>query len=560
VLSAGEKPELSEPPSRRRWLWVSPITRRILAVNMLALVVLVAGILYLDEYKENLINAELTALATQAEMFAVALSEGADAQTTSGHYQVSKISNQMVRRLVQTTGTRARLFRADGSLIADSRRLMGAGRMVHIEELPPPQEPEDPQGVLSRALDIFDRVAGKLTGAQKYPRYHEKPRQHARDYGEAVAALRGEYVKAVRAINRDQLLLSVAVPVQRYKQVLGALLLTKDSKHIDDAVYDTRLDILQVFVVALAITIMLSVYLAGSIARPLRRLAAAAERVRHDHSRRHQIPDMADRKDEISELAATLKDMTEALWSRMDAIEGFAADVAHEIKNPLTSLRSAVETTARIKDPEQQLKLMDIIKEDVARLDRLISDISDASRLDAELSRAEVEPTDLAAMLPTLADIYGSTAKNGLQIQVVRDDGGDAFPVDGIEDRLAQVFRNLITNAMTFSPPGGAIVMTASREGGGLRATLNPNANKGCILVTVDDEGPGIPDGNEAKIFERFYTERAEAEKFGTHSGLGLSISKQIIEAHGGTITATNRLGDDGSVLGARFSVRLPAA
>jgi len=533
------------PMTRRRQRLLSPITRRILAINILALGFLGAGILYLDEYKENLIETELAGLVTQAEMFAVALSEGAVARTPSGQYRVSEIPNQMVRRLVQTTGVRARLFGLDGRLVADSRRLVGSGGIVSIEVLPPPEDRESP---LSQAFDLFEHAADHISGAKHYPAYTENPRQHARDYIEVMAALSGDYVKTVRALDRDHLMLTVAVPVQRYKQVLGGLLVTKDSKDIDDAIYETRRDILQVFAVALALTVLLSIYLAGTIARPLRRLALAAERVRHDHSRRYRIPDMADRDDEIGELAATLNDMTDALWQRMDAIDRFAADVAHEIKNPLTSLRSAVETTARLKDPLQQQKLMGIIQEDVGRLDRLISDISEASRLDAELSRAESEPTDIAGMLATLADIQNTTHDpSGPRVVVVRTDSSDPLMVSGIESRLAQVFRNLITNAATFSPNGGVISITISTE---------PHE----VCIDVDDEGPGIPLGNEAKIFQRFYTERAESEKFGTHSGLGLSISQQIIEAHRGEIRAGNRFDALGSVLGARFMVRLPLA
>ena len=532
-----------KPPSRRRDRWVSPITRRILAINVVALALLVAGILYLDEYKDNLIDAELTALATQAEMFAVALSEAPVTELATGQYRVSELSNQMVLRLVKTTGTRARLFDGAGRLLADSRRLNGAGSAIVIQELPPPEEAES---LLERGFELFDRVAAELFGAPNYPIYRERANQHGRDYPEVVASLNGNYVKVVRALDRDRLMLGVAVPVQRYKQVLGGLLLTKDSADIDAAVFETRRQILQVFLVALAVTIMLSVYLAGTIARPLRQLAAAAERVRRDHSRRHKIPEMGGRDDEIGELAATLKDMTEALWLRMDAIEAFAADVAHEIKNPLTSLRSAVETTARLKDPEQQRKLMTIIEEDVTRLDRLISDISDASRLDAELSRAETGRIDLAGMLETLADIHNST---GASDHAVRIEGLHNRPitVDGMESRLAQVFRNLIANAASFSPEGGAITVTLAKEAGRAR-------------IDVDDQGPGIPAGKEAAIFDRFYSQRPETEKFGTHSGLGLSISKQIVDAHEGSITAENRLGPDGAVIGARFRVELPLA
>ena len=535
----------ASPVSRRRQRLLSPITRRILAINILALGFLGAGILYLDEYKENLIETELAGLVTQAEMFAVALSEGAVTRTPSGQYRVSEIPNQMVRRLVQTTGVRARLFGLDGRLVADSRRLVGAGGIVSIEVLPPPKDSESP---LSRAFDLFENAADHISGAKRYSAYTENPRQHARDYIEVMTALSGDPVKAVRALNRDHLMLAVAVPVQRYKQVLGGLLVTKDSKDIDEAIYETRRNILQVFAIALALTVLLSIYLAGTIARPLRRLALAAERVRHDHSQRYRIPDMADRDDEIGELAATLTDMTDALWKRMDAIDRFAADVAHEIKNPLTSLRSAVETTARLKNPSQQQKLMNIIQEDVGRLDRLISDISEASRLDAELSRAESEPTDIAGMLATLADIQNTTrSPTGPRVIVTRTDGAGPLMVSGVESRLAQVFRNLISNAVTFSPNGSVIAVTISYK---------PHE----VCIDVDDEGPGIPPGNEEKIFQRFYTERAESEKFGIHSGLGLSISQQIIEAHRGELRASNRCDAAGSVLGARFMVRLPLA
>lgn len=538
------KAKAKNRPKRRYRLGVrSAITRRILAVNVLALGILVAGILYLDEYKQNLIEAELSSLATQAEMFAVALSEGAVAETASGQYRVSSISKQMVRRLVKTTGTRARLFRQDGKLVADSRRLAEGGRTIEIEVLPPPEEASS---WLSRAFDLFDRVIGLFTTRRQLPRYHENSLQRATDYPEAIAALNGDYVKAVRRGDKEGLVLSVAVPVQRYKQVLGTLMLTKGSQSIDEALYEVRRNILEVFAVAIAVTVLLSIYLASTIARPLNKLAAAAERVRHDFGRQHEIPDMSGRRDEIGKLAETLREMTEALWARMDATERFAADVAHEIKNPLTSLRSAVETAARLKDPDQQRKLMGIIEEDVGRLDRLISDISDASRLDAELSRTQFEPVDIAAMLSTLADMHSSLKDNSPEIRLERTDDGDQdLIVMGMDGRLAQVFQNLLTNAVSFSPENGKILITLTQE-------------EGSVLIYVDDDGPGIPEGQQEKIFDRFYTERPQSEQFGRHSGLGLNISKQIIDAHEGTIRAGNRTSVDGQVLGARFTIRLP--
>jgi two-component system sensor histidine kinase ChvG len=305
--------------------------------------------------------------------------------------------------------------------------------------------------------------------------------------------------------------------------------------------------ILQVFGISLLVTVLLSLYLAGTIARPIRRLALAAEQVRQGHGRQSVIPDMGARGDEIGELSSALREMTEALHGRMDAIEAFAADVAHEIKNPLTSLRSAVETAARVTDPVKQQKLLAIIQDDVQRLDRLISDISDASRIDAELSRAISAPVDLGSMLETLADVYQTTgsAPEGVHFAIDLPEDSD-LRVLGIEGRLVQVIRNLMANALSFSPQGGTIRMAGRREGN-------------LAIVEIEDDGPGIPENKLEAIFDRFYTERPQGEKFGTHSGLGLAISKQIIDAHRGTIRAENRRDAAGRVSGARFIVSIPA-
>ncbi|HEX3064651.1 MAG TPA: HAMP domain-containing sensor histidine kinase, partial [Dongiaceae bacterium] len=294
-----------------------------------------------------------------------------------------------------------------------------------------------------------------------------------------------------------------------------------------------------------AVTILLSLYLAGTIARPVHRLAEAAERVRRGKGRQLEIPDFTRRGDEIGDLSGVLREMTEALWARMDAIEHFAADVAHEIKNPLSSLRSAVETVARMEDPAQQRKLMAIILDDVQRLDRLISDISDASRVDAELSRADKVPADIGRLLQTLAEVHEATSKPGAPRIVVGLPKGQSLMAPVIEGRLVQVLRNLIANAISFSPPGGMITLGARRDGRRL-------------LIYVSDQGPGIPDDKLEAIFDRFYSERPSGEKFGTHSGLGLSISRQIIEAHGGRIFAENLTDTSGTSTGARFTIILP--
>jgi two-component system sensor histidine kinase ChvG len=296
----------------------------------------------------------------------------------------------------------------------------------------------------------------------------------------------------------------------------------------------------------------LSLFLASTIVRPVRQLAEAAEKVRRGINRRATVPDFTLRRDEIGDLSGALRDMTEALYARMDNTEKFAADVAHEIKNPLTSIRSAAETLEQTDDPEKRAALARIISSDVMRLDRLITDISDASRLDAELSRSESKPVDLSRLLTELANFYRDAAPaNGPEVELSLDEG-EALEVPGIGQRLGQVFRNLIDNAVSFSPPGGKIKITARRR-------------KNLIEVIIEDEGAGIPPENLQTVFERFYTSRPQEEIFGTHSGLGLSIAKQIIAAHGGTIHAENRAPEKGDISsenpahGTRLVVRLQA-
>jgi len=540
----------STTPLRRRRRRLSPLTRRILAVNVLALGLLGLGLLYLGEYQQGLVDAQLDALKTQGQVFAAALGEGAVIDSLGeGEQLLPALGRQMMQRLVEPTHTRARLFGADGKLIADSRMLSGPGGVVQINELPPPGESD---GLQNLAASLYGWVVTRLSGQRRYPPYHEAAVQNAADYREVQKALLGDIGTAVRSEREggSLLMLSVAVPVQRYRQVLGAVLLSTDSAEIDQAVRAVRLEILKVFLIALGVTVLLSIYLAGTIGRPIRRLAVAAERVRRGHGRQMLIPDFTRRGDEIGDLSGAFREMTGALWARMDAIEHFAADVAHEIKNPLTSLRSAVETAARVDDPQKQRKLLAVVLEDVQRLDRLITDISDASRLDAELSRVELEPVLIGRMLETLVDLYQSAADERaprLELSLpgpVGTAAGD-LAVLGIEGRLVQVFRNLIANALSFSPPGAALHIAAARQGE-------------WVVVTVEDEGPGIPEGKLEAIFERFYSERPAGEKFGTHSGLGLSISKQIVEAHRGAIRAENRRAADGKVVGARFIVRLP--
>ncbi len=521
----------------------SPLTRRILALNVLVLAIPVLGLLHLEQYRQSLIASEIDSLRVQARTFALTLGSTAVVGTPLGEERLmAEMARHLMRVLLAGTGVRARIFDRGGALVADSFVLVGPGGHIQVVELPAPHG----GGVLGTLERWYDRLADWLPSNQELPLYRESRTQVASDYEEVEGALFGDALGVARVDTRGRLILSVAVPVQRYRQVLGALMVSKEGAEVEAAVRARRLDILFVFAVALAVSILLSLYLAGTIARPIRRLAEAAEQVRQGKGRTFEIPDFTRRGDEIGELSAALREMTAALWARLDAIERFAADVAHEIKNPLSSLRSAVETVARVDDPEQQRRLMAIILDDVQRLDRLISDISNASRLDAELSRAESAPVDLARLLETLAEAEAATAHPGGARLRIEFDPKDDLVVPGMEDRLGQVLRNLVSNAITFSPPEGEVVLVARRTGA-------------WVVVTVSDDGPGIPETKLAAIFDRFYTERPSGEKFGTHSGLGLSISKQIVEAHGGSVTAENRRDPDGGVRGARFTVRLPA-
>jgi len=534
-----EQPQHRQPTCEQR---LSPLTRRILAVNLLAPALLLVGLFYLGEYRRSLIVTELSALRSNGEIFAVALSE--TAVSPAGQQLLPELSIQIVRRLAFTAQTRARLFTTDGQLVADSRDLLQpGGEIVEAESLDPPVAHQQHNTLLDKAFSYLDVIYFWLPGIEDYPPYFENVQQRAEDYEEVLGAMRGEVWVAHRNMPDRSLVLSVALPVTRYKQTLGVLMLSKTSKDIDNVMFEVRKDTLQVFSVTLIFTFLVSIYLGGTIARPIRILSRAAERIRIGHHRQHTIPKMSAREDEIGDLALALNDMTEALWARMDAIEAFAADVSHEIKNPLTSLKSAVETTRLVKDPEQQRKLMAVIQDDVERLDRLITDISDASRLDAELSRAENKPVDLGDLLNTLADIHDATESDlGPKLQL---DIEDELIVDATEDRLMQVFRNLLSNAISFNAPDAPITLKAWGE-------------KEWICISITDSGPGIAPGKEQAIFNRFYTERPEAEEFGRHSGLGLSISLQIIEAHGGTLKAETLRDSDEVPKGACFTVCLP--
>jgi len=551
----------------------SSLTRRIVVLNLTGLVALSIGIIFLSQFRAGLIDARIQSLLVQGQIIAGAIASSATVESDSSiTLDPDKLQNlqpgqsygpnedalygidfpinpervaPILRRLVSPTKTRARIYDRDGVLLVDSRNLFGRGDVLRFD-LPSPTA-EIP-GLFERAF-----IAVRMwLGRGDLPIYHELGPDDGRGYAEVAQALNGQNASMVRIDERGDVIVSVAVPVQRFRAVRGALMLSTQGADIDNMVEAERLAILKVFLVAAAVMVVLSILLAGTIAEPVRRLAAAAESIRRRIRSRVEIPDFTRRRDEIGHLSGTLRDMTSALYSRIEAIESFAADVAHELKNPLTSLRSAVETLPVAKTEESRSRLLNIIQHDVRRLDRLISDISDASRLDAELQRQEAAPVDFAKLLSTLVGVANEVKRDdGVKVTLKFEGGGTrAFQMPGHDSRLGQIVDNLIENARSFSPPGATVRITCRRL-------------RNQIEIFVDDDGPGVrPDALE-KIFERFYTDRPH-QGFGQNSGLGLSISKQIVDAHGGSIWVENRTGAAGAdgepqVLGARFIVRLPA-
>jgi two-component system sensor histidine kinase ChvG len=552
----------------------SSLTRRIVVLNLGGLVALLLGFLYLNQFREGLIDARVQTLLTQGEIIAGAIASSATVETDTINIDPDKLLQMqagqtdrlgeeglsplefsinpervapLLRRLVTPTRTRARIYDREGALLVDSRSLLSRGDVLRFD-LPPVEEDDltVTQQVWHWIRDLFVRSSG--------PDLEEIGPVNGRALGEVQRALMGQRTEVVRQNGKGETIVSVAVPIQRFRSVRGVLLLSTQGGDIDAIIASERFSLLQVFLVAALVMIILSILLAGAIAGPVRRLAEAAERVRWGTKSRQEIPDFTGRSDEIGHLSGALRDMTKALYNRIDAIESFAADVAHELKNPLTSLRSAVETLPLAKKPEARERLMSIIQHDVKRLDRLISDISDASRLDAELARAEAEPVDMARLLDAVVSVANERRRDGEPLIGLTVEphasGKDAFLVLGHDSRLGQVINNLVDNARSFSPSDSTV-----------RAILRRRRTE--VEVLVEDDGPGIEPHALDRIFERFYTDRPE-QGFGQNSGLGLSISRQIIQAHRGTIRAENRLGPpdqngEATRLGARFVVRLPA-
>ncbi|MCM2502322.1 sensor histidine kinase [Aureimonas altamirensis] len=563
-----------------RFRWVlghtifSSLTRRIIFLNLVALLVLVSGILYLNQFRAGLIDARVESLLTQGEIIASAIASSATVETNSISLDPERLLElqagatltpgmdlsdsldfpinpervaPLLRRLISPTRTRARIYDRDTNLILDSRHLYSRGQILRYNL--PPVEPAE-----RGAFEWLGDEVGKLFRNSSLPVYHETPGGSGSTYPEVLSALTGGPSTVVRSTENGELIVSVAVPIQRFRAVLGVLLLSTQGGDIDKIVQAERMAIVRTFAVAAVVTVFLSIFLASTIATPLRRLSAAAVRVRRSVNAREEIPDFGDRADEVGHLATSLRDMTNALYARMDAIESFAADVSHELKNPLTSLRSAVETLPLARNEESRQRLLAVIQHDVKRLDRLITDISDASRLDAELARELSDTVQMDKLAASVVDGARSHSRDGRAVAIdlavePPPQGIKGFAVAGHDLRLSQVLTNLIDNARSF----------AAEPGGRVRVRLKRSKTR--VILTVEDNGPGIQAEKTERIFERFYTDRPAGEAFGQNSGLGLSISRQIVEAHAGTLTAENIRSADapGGISGARFIISLPA-
>jgi two-component system sensor histidine kinase ChvG len=526
-----DSPEPSEDlPRRGRLIRFrgSRLGGLILALNLLSLLILLGGALALNEWSTGLIQARQESLLGQAELLSKVLS---DKEYTRGEPLPELNRDQSAKVLIDrfvSAGQRARIFDRDGVLLVDS---FDVSDTIEGEPLPPAHPagtPASPKPVDQKAAERLQRATVALDD-------------------EILAALAGVPQTTVRRSENGDRVVSVSLPIRHVQQVLGVL--TLEAGDVDKILGAQRRALVPFALVALGVNLLASLLLHLFVARPVLRLAAAADQVRLQRARAISLPDLEDRRDEIGDLARSLESMTETLSARMDAIERFAADVAHEIKNPLTSIRSALETLDLVQDKDKRDRLTAVLQQDVRRLDRLITDISNASRLDAELSRDRPRPVDLAALLTEIVGVYETTGKPG-EAPVTLDLAVDApARVMGRDGPLGQVFRNLIDNARSFSPTGATVRLAVRRDE---TDALLP------LRIAVEDDGPGIPPENLETVFERFYTSRPRGAAFGSNSGLGLSIVRQIVEAHGGRVTATNRLDASGSVKGARFEVALP--
>jgi two-component system sensor histidine kinase ChvG len=509
---------------RQRSIVFSRLTGLIVLFNLVGLIILILGTFALGEMRQSLLEGRIAQLRAQGEAIADVLADNA----TQGDPPrlVARDARTILRNISVQDNVRIRLFSTEGDTVTDSLLLDEQVIERDLPSLDPTRIPE----VNPFEDDAVAAADSRLSLEAEFAR-----------------ALEGEIVENRRENEGAERVVSVSIPVQRVQKVVAVL--TIEGAGVDAIIAAERRGLAPFMLVALGVTLVSSLLITLFVAHPIRKLANAADMVREAGPRHASIPNLSSRRDEVGDLSVTLNAMTNALAERIDAIERFAADVAHEIKNPLTSIRSAIETMPKVADESRRERLLGIVRHDVQRIDRLITDISNASRLDAELARTATEPVDLVWLLTDVVDLYGSIRQPG-EPEVLLVSAPEKALVQGAEEPLGQVFRNLIDNAKTFSPPGGAVRVTVTTQPD---PAVAPGAR-----VMIDDDGPGVPEENLERIFDRFYTERPKGAAFGSHSGLGLAIARQIVASHQGRIRAENRRRPDGSVAGARFIVDLP--
>jgi two-component system sensor histidine kinase ChvG len=549
------------------------LLRRILISNLIGFFILVGGILYLGWFHTWLIDAKLDALKTQGKIIADAIAANAkvvreqividpnaipDSPPAVNRFPDDGLASlelsihpedvtPILRKLIQPTNTRARIYGRDGTLIVDTAQTLARWKAMRNEPTGNDEDSTQTQNMWTRLTRYFFK--------EPLPVYQEIGTGNGMVYKEVREALDGQEKSMLLLNRKGEQIVSIAQPITRFNEVQGVLLLSTRPGQIDKILKEERIVILVLAAVALLATVVTSLLLARTVAGPIRRLSAAAERVSHNIEERTQLPEYSGRNDEVAQMAAAFHAMTGALCRRIEASEKFAADVAHELKNPLTAARSTAESLGYAKTEEERIHLVAQIQGELKRLNRLITDVSNASRLDAELARKEMRPVDVTAMLRNVVsifrDIIGDDSRS-LMLAIAGEPFNGAFNVAGDEGRLGQVLTNLIDNAISFSPDGGTVTVTAR-----VAAPF--------VEILVEDEGPGIPEDRLEIIFDRFYSDRPATDTSrGKNSGLGLSISREIVLAHGGAIVAENRYkpGDKpgSEPIGSRFTVRLPLA
>ncbi|MBT6467035.1 MAG: HAMP domain-containing protein [Kordiimonadaceae bacterium] len=532
---------------KRKSRFISPLTIRIMLVNIFALIFLGVGILYVDQVQKTLMQSRIDELIKDANIMAGALGESATENPDATILLIEPAKN-ILTRLVSVTNIRTRYFDLNNELLIDSRDF--DINRVEVKDIMSKQLGVD--NIWELASGKVRILLDKIQKRDALEKYYEVENEMATDYPEVLEAIDGEISSRIRRLDEDLDIITVAVPIQRFRRVLGALMVSTDTGDVYDAVQNVRMTIIQFFCASLMITLLVSLFLAKTIVRPILRLARSADTI--SLGGKSNIPDLSFRNDEIGDLSRSFRDMTMVLEKQIDAVANFAADVSHELKNPITSMRSAIETMDYAKTEEDTKKLKAIIGQDVKRLDRLISDISDISRLDAEMSHAKMKQVNLTMLLQTMVNIYLSTQKNNIPNIIMefkkrrfKLKNGNISPyfVRGLDGQLSQVVRNLIDNAISFSKINGKIWIKMKRQ-------------NNMVEIVVEDEGIGIPENKLVNIFDRFYSERPKGEAFGKHSGLGLNICKQVVNAHGGEIYAANRYNKSNNIIGARFVVLLP--